>query len=251
MTLLLLGLAAFATAVLSATLGMAGGLVLMGVYAALLPVPAAMVLHGLTQLVANGLRAAVHARAVHGRGVAAYGVGAVAAAAVLAPFAWSPPATLVYLGLGAVPFVARAAPRTPLMDFARPQAAALAGFVVCGVQTVAGVAGPLQELFFLDSRMGVREVVGTKAATQALSHLAKIAFFMPLLAPGALETTPILVVLSGAAAGTLVGSRLLERWSEAGFRAATRTVVLGIGAVYLLIGLARLSTLGWAGDWAR
>ncbi len=79
MSIPLLTLAAFGTAVLSATFGMAGGLVLMGVYTAVLPVEAAMVLHGLTQLLANGLRAVVHVRKVAWPGVAVYAAGGAAA----------------------------------------------------------------------------------------------------------------------------------------------------------------------------
>ena len=46
-----------ATAFLSGIFGMAGGLILMGVLLALMPVPAAMMLHGVTQLASNGWRA--------------------------------------------------------------------------------------------------------------------------------------------------------------------------------------------------
>ena len=48
---------AFLTALLSGIFGMAGGLVLMGALALVLPVSAAFVTHGLLQLVANGWRA--------------------------------------------------------------------------------------------------------------------------------------------------------------------------------------------------
>ena len=48
---------AFVTAALSGVFGMAGGLVLMGALALVLPVSAAFVTHGILQLVANGWRA--------------------------------------------------------------------------------------------------------------------------------------------------------------------------------------------------
>ena len=51
---------AFLTALLSGIFGMAGGLVLMGALAFVLPVSAAFVTHGLLQLVANGWRAILH-----------------------------------------------------------------------------------------------------------------------------------------------------------------------------------------------
>src|SRR5438045_9471925 len=52
-----LGLLMVATAFLSGLFGMAGGLILIGVLLALMPLPAAMVLHALTQMASNGWRA--------------------------------------------------------------------------------------------------------------------------------------------------------------------------------------------------
>ena len=63
MTSALIILAAFGTAFLSGIFGMAGGLLLMGILAFLLPVSAAFVTHGILQLVANGWRAASPSRA--------------------------------------------------------------------------------------------------------------------------------------------------------------------------------------------
>ena len=51
---------AFLTATLSGIFGMAGGLVLMGALALVLPVAACFVTHGILQLVANGWRAILH-----------------------------------------------------------------------------------------------------------------------------------------------------------------------------------------------
>jgi uncharacterized protein len=235
--LLTLAVASFFTAVLSATFGMAGGLVLMGVYTAVLPVEAAMVLHGATQLLANGLRAAVHVRRVRWDGVLTYAIGGALGIGLMALVAFVPSRTLVYLLLGAIPFAARLIPRAPWLDFARRPAQLLAGFLVCAVQVLAGVAGPILDVFFLGNSLDRHEIVGTKAATQTLSHAAKIAYFLPLLPDAAIPDGAVPAVLIGAGAGTLAGSRLLDRWSDQGFRAATRWIVLGIGAVYLVMGM--------------
>ena len=53
---LVLALATFITSVISGVLSMAGGMILMGVFAFVLSVPAAMVLHGVAQAVSNGSR---------------------------------------------------------------------------------------------------------------------------------------------------------------------------------------------------
>src|SRR5258706_5827949 len=52
-----LGLLMVATAFLSGLFGMAGGLILIGVLLAILPLPSAMVLHAVTQMASNGWRA--------------------------------------------------------------------------------------------------------------------------------------------------------------------------------------------------
>src|SRR6187549_1341836 len=55
--LAILALSALVTSFISGILGMAGGLILMGILLALMSVPAAMMLHGTTQLASNGWRA--------------------------------------------------------------------------------------------------------------------------------------------------------------------------------------------------
>ena len=70
---------AFATSVLSGVFGMAGGLVLMGALALVLPVSAALVTHGLIQMVANGWRAILHRQHLQWRIVGLYALGSAAA----------------------------------------------------------------------------------------------------------------------------------------------------------------------------
>ncbi|HSN19689.1 MAG TPA: hypothetical protein VLS49_03380, partial [Usitatibacter sp.] len=57
--LALLAGATLATSFVSGILGMAGGMMLLGILLAVLPVPTAMALHGITQLASNGGRAAM------------------------------------------------------------------------------------------------------------------------------------------------------------------------------------------------
>ena len=59
------------TSFLSGIFGMAGGLILVGVLLAILPLPAAMMLHGVTQLASNLWRASLWWRHIRWRPVAA------------------------------------------------------------------------------------------------------------------------------------------------------------------------------------
>ena len=66
---------ALVTSFISGILGMAGGMILMGVLLALLPLPAAMFLHGIVQFAANGWRALMLRREIDWRVFGGYAAG--------------------------------------------------------------------------------------------------------------------------------------------------------------------------------
>ena len=68
-----------ATSFLSGIFGMAGGMILIGVLLALLPLPEAMVLHGVTQMASNGWRGRCGGGMRTGARSGAYAVGALLA----------------------------------------------------------------------------------------------------------------------------------------------------------------------------
>src|SRR5437016_14570695 len=70
-----LGLLMVATAFLSGLFGMAGGLILIGVLLALMPLPTAMVLHAITQMASNGWRALLWRAHIRRRPAARYLIG--------------------------------------------------------------------------------------------------------------------------------------------------------------------------------
>ena len=229
-------LAAFVTATVSGVLGMAGGLLLMGALLLVLPATVAFVVHGLLQLVSNGWRAVLHRRHIAGRVVAWYAVGSVLAAAAVAAVSYVPSKPLTYLLLGLVPALVWLPAGWLRLDATRPSHAVAAGVAVTSVNLLAGVAGPLLDVFFVRSDLGRHAVVATKAATQVLSHTAKVVLYGGLLAggPGPLPVLVLLLAVPLSMLGTYAGGRLLDRMSDAGFRSATRWVVSAIGVAYLL-----------------
>jgi uncharacterized protein len=232
MATLVLAITALFTALLSGVFGMAGGMVLMGVYATLLPVPTAMVMHGGTQFVANALRAFILRRQVYWRGFVYYALGALIAFATLFSLHYVPDPLVVFLGLGLAPFLAPLLP-TRLMDFERPAAAVLCGFNVAAVQLLAGAAGPLLDVAFVRTSLTRHQVVATKAVTQVFSHTLKLAYFIPALESGHITPALAAAVLLATLAGTRLGTLVLERMSDSSFRRYTRLIVYGLGVVYL------------------
>jgi uncharacterized membrane protein YfcA len=240
MLIVLVSLTALATAMLSGVFGMAGGMLLMGAYTSLLPVASAMVLHGATQLVANAGRAVILWRAIYLRGFCYYVVGALLAFALVSRLHYVPDPFVVFLGLGLVPFVATVLPARAL-DFERPGAAFLCGIQVASVQLLAGAAGPLLDVCFVQTRLSRTQVVATKSVTQVFSHALKLVYFASFGLSRALSPALLLAILVATVVGTLAGTRILQRLSDQAFRRWSRHIVYAIGGLYLCkAGLALL-----------
>lgn len=230
--------AAFVTAAISGVFGMAGGLMLKGALALVLPVSATFVTHGLLQLVANGWRAILHRAHLAWFIVAIYAAGSLIAGTVMAFVAVEPTKATLYLLMGTVPWLLWVPRRWVELDASKPLHAFVSGVSVTGLNLTAGVAGPLLDIFFVRTDLTRHQIVATKAATQVFSHLAKIAVYgAPLIAAQGKGLPPwwvfgLAVPLS--LAGTAVGGRVLEWMDDANFKRLSRLIVTATGVLYLL-----------------
>jgi uncharacterized protein len=239
-----LAVSGLATAFISGILGMAGGMILMGVLLALMPLPAAMMLHGITQLASNGWRAVLWRAQVDWRVFRGYCAGAFVAVAFFAvvQLVVSKPIALITLGL--TPFLALALPEKLHLNVERRGHPAACGVICTILALTSGVSGPILDVFFVRSSMSRHAVVATKAMTQAFSHLVKIGYFGGLVAAGERGSVDFwiaaMMVLT-AIAGTQLSRRVLERMNDESFRFWTRWTVIAIGIFYLASGVLLLS----------
>jgi len=240
-------LATLITAAISGIFGMAGGLILMGVLASFTPVATAMVLHGFIQIVSNGSRAVLHRRHLAWPLIGRYAIGIIGALVVIALLStlWRPSSSMVFILLGLTAFLVWIPKSWVDIDAGRPLQAELCGFLVQTLNTLAGVAGPLLDLFFVKTELSRQTVVATKAATQVMAHGVKIAFWgFPLATllgtPEGAEAFPPLWALAAiiplSLLGTWLGGLVLERMTDANFRTWTKWIVTATGAVYLIQG---------------
>ncbi len=239
-------LAAFLTAIVSGVFGMAGGLMLMGALAFLLPVEPALALHGLIQSVANGSRAALLWRFVDGRVLAIYVGGAAAAVAVVVSLAIVLPKAWLFVVLGLTPALAWVPKKRLNLDAARPAHAVACGFLVTGLNVVAGVSGPLLDVFFVRTERDRRAIVATKAATQVISHGVKIVYYGAPLALADPQTSRFLLTTFAACVpltllGTWAGGRILHRLDDVRFRDWTKWIVSALGLAYIVRGVVLLA----------
>ena len=227
------------TAFISGILGMAGGMILMGVLLAFLPLPAAMMLHGISQLASNGGRAFMLRDEVDWRVFRGYVVGAALALALFAATSIVVGKAAALIAMGLTPFAALLLPEKLHLNVERRGHSVLCGFVCLALNLVAGIAGPILDAFFVRSKMSRHAVVATKALTQTLSHLVKIVYFGGVIAVQGGEVSPWLIptMVLLAFLGTSLSRPVLERMSDASFRQWTRWTVMTLGALYLASGL--------------
>lgn len=234
----LLVISAFVTATLSGIFGMAGGLVLMGVLALILPVSSAFVTHGILQLASNGWRAWLQRRHIRWSIIGWYALSAVLAAALVLHLALAPSKPVLFLLLGLVAMLVWLPKNWLELDASRPAHAFVSGLLVTFVNLTAGVAGPLLDIFFVRTALTRHEIVATKAATQVFSHLAKVIVYGGMASAAARSALPPLwlfaLAIIASMLGTGAGGRVLDRMSDANFKRWTAWIVTGIGLLYLV-----------------
>ena len=130
---------------------MAGGIVLLAVLLTFLDVAPAMVLFGATQAAANGWRVWLWRTYVQWPLVRKFALAAIAMFVVLKLVSFVPNKAVVYIGLGLMPFIANALPKSWTPDITRPGAAYLCGFLITFLNLVAGVAGSILDVFYQKS----------------------------------------------------------------------------------------------------
>lgn len=246
--------AALITSFISGILGMAGGMILMGVLLALIPVPAAMILHGITQMASNGGRAWLWRLNVNWRVFRGFLWGAMIALGLFGAVQLVVSKPVAYLLLGSTAFISYLLPQRMTLNVDTRGHSVLCGVVCTALQLVAGVSGPLLDVFFVRSALDRRGVVATKAMSQTLGHLIKIVYFglVALLtnadagnAIAAAISIPLAVVCVALAfTGTTLSKRVLDGMTDGNFRLWTKWTVLTMGVIYLTAGIWTLAGFG-------
>lgn len=232
----------FATSVLSGILGMAGGMILMAIMVTTFSVASAMLLHGAVQATANGSRAWFLRAFIRWRLLPNYCVGAALAVGLFSALLLVPDPAVVLILIGLFPWLARLTKKLHGLDITKPLTTIACGFVVTSAQLLAGVSGPLLDVFYLNSPLNRQQIVANKALTQTLGHLLKILYYGVIVAVS--STLPLwlfaLAILC-AVAGTRVGTLLLMKWNDRDFQKTSQIIILSIATICIAQGLWSLT----------
>src|SRR5690349_7269860 len=232
-----LGLLMVATAFLSGLFGMAGGMILIGVLLALMPLPTAMVLHAITQMASNAWRAFLWRAHIRWRSVGVYLIGCAVALALWSLTRYVPDKPVALLLLGVTPFMARLLPPNIKPNPDSVWQGTVYGSICMGLMLMTGVSGPLLDTFFLGGDFQRREIIATKATCQVASHFTKLIYFGGIIDQAA-TLDPVLAAVAVAASmlGTTLSRRVLEAMSDQQFRRWANHLITTVASYYILYG---------------
>ena len=214
--------ASFVTAVVSAVLGMAGGIMLLAVLLLFLDPVIAIPIHAVVQLTSNSSRVVIHRNEIRRDMLIPFCLLLLPAGALTVPLVQHAPADALRLAVGAFVIIATWRKQWLLLGFDAERLPigprfALVGAGAGAVGPVIGATGPFIAPFFLGVGLSRFEIIGTKAACQAAGHLAKVALFgfagFAFVEYGAATLAMAACVIAGTASGT----RLLSKLDDARF----------------------------------
>jgi uncharacterized membrane protein YfcA len=237
--------AALATATLTATVGLGGGMILLAVMLLHLEPLVAIPVHGVVQLVSNSTRTYIQRRYVRWPIFWRYALLLVPMGYAGLLFAQSLSPRQLTGGIGFFLLAAtwaplqrsRAGPRSsagvprapdPLAGRTRgggERRFLLLGAVVGFLSVIVGATGPLVGPFLRNLGLPRQGVVGTFSACQTATHIAKLLVFGTAGFAFGAYLGPMAAMSVAVVAGTWLGSQLLERVNERLFRGLYRAAL--------------------------
>lgn len=221
---LVLIVASFFTSLMTATVGIGGGVLLLAVMAGSLPVAALIPVHGLVQLGSNGNRAVMTLKHIDWNMLKFLALGAVIGAFLASFVVVQLP--LVFIKFAVATFILFLVwGSKPKAQEMKPAGRVMAGFVTTLVSMFVGATGPLVAAFVHRNNYSKMQITGTFASCMTLQHGLK-AFVFTFVGFSFVQWAGLIVamVLSGAL-GTYVGLKVLKRVPTQKFMLAFKLVV--------------------------
>lgn len=219
---LVLMIASFAGSLITVSMGIGGGVLLLSVMASLLPPSALIAVHGVIQLGSNFTRAGVLAPHVHWRPVAVFALGSAIGVAVGGMVVIDLPPALIQIGIGV--FVIWGVLANPPVWLAKNPL--ITGGLASFLTMFFGATGVFVANFTKSLALERRSHVATHAVLMTVQHGLKILAF-GLLGFSFGPWMPFIgaMILSGFV-GTLIGQQILVRIGDKTFKRALDIVLI-------------------------
>ena len=242
-------LAAFLTSMLSAIIGMGGGVTLLGIMAIIMPEGYLVVAyHGIIQLVSNVTRATVYREHIERKIFNQYFFGIIPGLCIAAMIIYA--LTELYnvssanqikfdylkplIGLYIIWFLYIRKKDKTVSETAFLWLGGLSGLVTVFI----GAAGPMIAPFFINKDLKKESIIATKALCQAIGHLGKIPIFIFLFNVNYLADWKVILPLVLAVyCGTKFGKMMLGKLPEETFKILFKIALTLIGIRLILLNL--------------
>jgi len=230
----------FFTALMTATIGIGGGMLLLAIMANMLPALAIIPIHGLVQASANGNRALITRNHIHPGTLADFTSGALVGAAVASLLVIQLPVQSIQLSVAVFVLYLTWGPPLKLRYLSGwPLRTAAATTTL--ISMFVGASGPMVAAFVKQISNERFARVATFSACMAVQHSLKLVVFGLLgFAFQDWIGLIVLMILSGFA-GTWVGLHLLSRLNNRVFDYAFKVVLSMLACKLLIDGLIELS----------
>lgn len=212
------------TSLLTAALGIGGGVLLLAIMASMVPVAALIPLHGLVQLGSNGNRAWMTRRHIDRLLLRRFVLGALLGALLASLLVVQLPLQLIQFSVAAFILYLVWGPK-PAQHSLSARGQLLAGVFTTLVSMFVGATGPLVAGFIHRHGMDKLATTATFAACMSAQHLLKMLVFSVVgFAFGEWLVLVVLMILAGTL-GSWLGLKLLDRLPGALFARIFRVLV--------------------------
>lgn len=233
-----LALFAIITSIISAIIGMGGGILLLSVMTFFIPIKTAIPIHGLVQLVSNSSRVFFLKDHVKWDFYKFYlvglPIGGVVSTLLLKSLLEANHVYILLLLL--ISYAVLKPKKMPHLNIRAPYWS-LVGFGTGICAILVGAVGPLIAPFFLRDDISKEEIISTKAMMQTTAHLIKIPAFLFLSFDYLEYIWPIVLLSLGAILGTKLGIHILHKVDAKMFKFLYKTflAIAGLRIVFKLL----------------
>jgi len=232
---LLLGLLTFFTSTIAGVVGIGGGMMLIAILPAFLPLNALIPVHGLTQMSSNLSRAVFGYKDVKVEVVPKFLLGSLIGVSFFAMI-------LYFISLEYVPLFIGTYILFSLWSqkfnekIKRFESYILIGFFQSGFSIVVGATGPLATTLLVKDYNDKHTVVATAAALMSITHMLKVFAFM-IFGFVFFDYIGVLTgMIIGAVAGSWMGTKLRDKIDGKKFMLGLK-ILLSFMAIKLIVGL--------------
>lgn len=233
-TLLCLFFAALITSMISGTIGMAGGVLLLSAMTFFISIDVIVPIHGMVQLASNSTRFFLLRKHLRKNLITSFSIGVpIGALGSTYLITKIDQKQYFFIAIAFIIFFALFKPKK--VKFNLPDNLfILIGIAVGFLGLFVGATGPFIAPFFLNSKFTKEEVVANKAAVQAIGHLVKIPAFLTLGFNYQSHLILIILLIIGTFIGTHLGVKLLGKINERVFTIFFKTALF-FSALRLLL----------------